>query len=395
MAFQTGDRIRETTTTTGTGVITLAGATTGNRAFSAVCANGDVIYYCIADQSGANWEVGLGTWGTGNLLTRVAGSVLSSSAGAGVLTTFGVGTKDVFCTVPAAKINQLNNQGIIVLPISITSNPVAPPADTLNLFAWKYSGKMFLEYENPSGVSNAVQQAVWVNNMGWYMPNTGTTLGLNTGAAWTTGGTISHPNPTAGRYLQTGRTRWANVVTTTNQQLGIIQAAASLNKYWRGNAAGLGGWFMYARFGIGLWPAATVRLFVGLTSLTTNMTGSDAPTGDFVGLWHDTTDAATVLSIITRNNTTTTKTTIAGVPTLAANQAFDFYLFAKPNDTTIFYRLDDAVTGTTIADTSVVTTLPTNTAFMGPQLTMSNGTANVTVTTTAFELTKFYIESDN
>ena len=395
MAFQTGDRIRETTTTTGTLTLALAGATIGNRPFSAVCANGDVIYYCVADQGGANWEVGLGTWATGNTLARVAGSVLSGSAGAGVLTTFGVGTKDVFCTVPSIKIDQLNNENVQVIPKTNVASVTTPLADTIALYSNKYTNKMFLETKGPSGVLTALQQSLWGSNQGWYVANTGTTLGLNTGVSWVTGGTISHPTPSAGRYLQTSRTRWANVITNTNQQLGLIQSAVSANKYWRGNAAGLGGWFMWARFGIGLIPAATVRLFVGLTSLTTSMTASDTPTGDFIGLWHDTTDGAAVLSLITRNNVTTTKTAIASVPTLAANSAFDFYLYARPNDTLIYYRLDDAVAGTTIVDTSITTTIPTNTTFMGPQLNMSNGTANITATTVAFELTKFYIESDN
>lgn len=99
MALILADRVKETTTSTGTGSITLAGAKTGFQAFSAAIGNGNTTYYCIADQGGANWEVGIGTYNsTGNLLART--TVLESSNANG-LVSFGAGTKDVFVTLPS------------------------------------------------------------------------------------------------------------------------------------------------------------------------------------------------------------------------------------------------------------------------------------------------------
>ena len=98
MALVTADRVRETTTVVGTGAATLLGAVTGYQSFSVV-GNGNTCYYCIADQSGSNWEVGLGTYSTtGPTLTRT--TVLSSSNG-GAAVNFSAGTKDVFITYPA------------------------------------------------------------------------------------------------------------------------------------------------------------------------------------------------------------------------------------------------------------------------------------------------------
>jgi len=95
------DRVKDTTTSTGTGAITLAGvAPTGYQTFAtAFGASPITVAYCIADQSGANWEVGTGTFNGTTGLTRV--TVLGSS-NAGSLVNFGAGTKDVFCTAPAA-----------------------------------------------------------------------------------------------------------------------------------------------------------------------------------------------------------------------------------------------------------------------------------------------------
>ena len=101
MALVLADRVKETTTSTGTTAITLAGAGTGYQSFSAAIGNANTTYYTIADQSGANWEVGIGTYtSAGNTLSR--DTVLASS-NAGALVTFTSGTKDVFVTYPAEK----------------------------------------------------------------------------------------------------------------------------------------------------------------------------------------------------------------------------------------------------------------------------------------------------
>lgn len=100
MAFLVKDRVKETSTTTGTGTVTLAGASSGFQSFSAI-GNGNSTYYCIAAQSGTEWEVGIGTYtSSGTTLSR--DTVLSSS-NSGSLVNFSAGTKDVFVTYPASK----------------------------------------------------------------------------------------------------------------------------------------------------------------------------------------------------------------------------------------------------------------------------------------------------
>lgn len=103
MAQIVADRVKETSTTTGTGALTLAGAVTGFRAFSAVCTTNDTCYYAIqaVDGSGVptgDWEVGLGTYSGANTLTRT--TVLASS-NAGAAVSLAAGTKQVWLDVPA------------------------------------------------------------------------------------------------------------------------------------------------------------------------------------------------------------------------------------------------------------------------------------------------------
>ena len=100
MALVIANRVKETTTTAGTGTVTLLGASTGFQSF-AVIGNGNTTYYSIASQTGNEWEVGIGTYSTsGTTLART--TVLSNSSGTQPSALdFAAGTKDVFVTYPA------------------------------------------------------------------------------------------------------------------------------------------------------------------------------------------------------------------------------------------------------------------------------------------------------
>jgi hypothetical protein len=102
MALVINDRVKETTTTTGTGAVSLAGAVTGFETFAAGVGNSNTTYYAIVHQTANEFEVGLGTLdGDSSDLTRT--TVISSSNSDSAVD-FAAGTKDVFCTVPASKL---------------------------------------------------------------------------------------------------------------------------------------------------------------------------------------------------------------------------------------------------------------------------------------------------
>jgi hypothetical protein len=89
------DRVKESTTTTGNGTITLDGAATGFQSFTTAFGNGVSVYYVIA--GGSEWEIGIGTTGAGTLTRDTV--LQSSNADAKVV--FSAGTKDVFCSYVA------------------------------------------------------------------------------------------------------------------------------------------------------------------------------------------------------------------------------------------------------------------------------------------------------
>lgn len=111
MAHITKDRVADTSTTTGTGNITVSGtAPTGYRTFSAVCAVGDTFFYNIAHQSLGEWESGLGTYSSAGVFARTT-VIESSNANAAV--NFSAGTKDVFITLTAGRTIQREADGSV------------------------------------------------------------------------------------------------------------------------------------------------------------------------------------------------------------------------------------------------------------------------------------------
>ena len=100
MALVVKDRVRETTTTTGTGTITLGGAATGFQSFS-VIGDSNTTFYTIQLSNTNEWEVGIGTYtSSGTTLSR---DTILESSNSGSAVNFSAGTKDVFVTYPAEK----------------------------------------------------------------------------------------------------------------------------------------------------------------------------------------------------------------------------------------------------------------------------------------------------
>jgi hypothetical protein len=106
MALVVKDRVRETTTTTGTGTITLGGAATGFQSFS-VIGDANTTFYTIQLSNTNEWEVGIGTYtSSGTTLSR---DTILESSNSGSAVNFSAGTKDVFVTYPAEKAIYVGN----------------------------------------------------------------------------------------------------------------------------------------------------------------------------------------------------------------------------------------------------------------------------------------------
>ena len=148
MAFKLADRTKETTTTSGTGNITLAGAVTGFVTFGSVLSDGDTTYYTISD--GSNWEVGLGTYNTsGNTLTRTDANVLQSTNSDNRISLSG-NSADVFITLPADKAVALNVDDELVIDGVTYLNATA------NRFSYLVSGSTQSVFQGVDSAGNTL-----------------------------------------------------------------------------------------------------------------------------------------------------------------------------------------------------------------------------------------------
>lgn len=162
MALVLKDRIKESTVSTGTGTITLGGATGAYQTFAAI-GDGNVTYYAIYGQTTNEWEVGYGTYtASGTTLSR---DYVYSSSNSGSLVNFSAGTKDVICTYPAeqAVFQETNGnlkliQGVIEVSEDGTSGTTLPNT-AYQAFA---TGNYYMQANLQNLSSGANASADWV-----------------------------------------------------------------------------------------------------------------------------------------------------------------------------------------------------------------------------------------
>jgi len=174
MAFLVKDRVLETASAPGTGIVTLLGAVTGYQSFStAFVTSGTTTYYCIADQSGNNWEVGLGTFTTtsGNQLAR---TTVYSSSNSGALVNFNSGIQNVFVTYPSEKAVYLDTLNTATVPqLATNSTTSTTPVLSFNASNSNYAAGATVSgsylqtlLQNKSGTAGASTNYVLSNDLG-------------------------------------------------------------------------------------------------------------------------------------------------------------------------------------------------------------------------------------
>jgi len=247
MALVLKDRVKETSTTAGTGTITLAGAVAGFQSFSAV-GNGNTTYYAIVDPTTGAWEVGLGTYtSSGTTLSRT--TVLSSS-NSGSLVDFAANSKDVFVTYPSEKavyedasnvVNATSFGAITATSAALTTGTVSTtPAsntdiankqyvDGLVTQGISYHEPVYVESPNTTGNLNATYNN-GSSGVGATLTNAGTQVALTVdGILMTVGKRVLIYNQTAqaenGVYEVTtvgdGSTNWVLTRTADADTYGL------------------------------------------------------------------------------------------------------------------------------------------------------------------------------
>ena len=221
MPLVLADRVRETTTTTGTGTVTLDGAVSGFQSFAAV-GNGNTTYYAIVNTGTSEWEIGIGTYtSVGTTLSR--DTVLASSAGAPTKTNFSAGTKDVFVTYTAARSVNVDGTSIDTFGLGAAQGDILYASGTNN-FVLLNKNTTATRYLANTGTTNNPQ---WDQiNLSNGVTNTLPVVNGGTGQTTYTNGQLLIGN-TTGNTLTKATLTQGSGITITNGAGSITIAATS------------------------------------------------------------------------------------------------------------------------------------------------------------------------
>lgn len=269
------------------------------------------------------------------------------------------------------------------------ANPSAPGADTLLAYNLPIANRQMLRMIGPSGLDTALQPAIFGNGIILLAPNTTTTMFAMGTVAPTIVGTASTPALLANSLReQTRRTQILSAATGGSaSELRIAYASV-----WRGNGAGLGGFFYRCRFGIGS-AVATQRLAVGLWAATGATTVTIDPStlvnAIFIG-----NDAADTNLQIMRNDASGACVKIdlgASFPKPTLGDIYDITFFCASNVSTITYEITKLNTGAKASGILNITELPAAATFLAPHAYLNNGGTAAAV---ILDIMLLYIETD-
>lgn len=272
------------------------------------------------------------------------------------------------------------------------ADPATPTGSNLRFYAKSIAGRVLPKWIGPSGVDTPVQANLGFNRISLINPAGGSTLTTfvgGYGSTFTNTGTANNPTPASTNLLtSTRRATFSSGVTAGT----VASHRQSTLQVWRGNAAGVGGFFYTIRFGTETLAAGN-RAFVGMSDSTAAPTNVDPTTTTAPGKIGVAINANTGNWKFV-NNATGTAPTVTDLGTAIPVNTTDLYelvLFAAPNSTTINYRVTDLSTGGQVTN-SVTTNIPSTTTFLAPQFWITN---NATAAAAILDFGGWYLESDN
>ena len=258
MALVVKDRVKETTATTGTGTLTLAGAVAGFQTFTSVLSDGDTTYYGIFESATGAFEVGLGTFTSSG--TTLARTTILESSNSGSAVNLGAGNKDVFITQPAEKAVYLDASGYIAAAdgrnvTNVAASTAATLATARTIGGVSFDGSANI---NLAGVNTAGNQDT--------SGNAATATALETGRTISLTGDVTG---TSGSFDGSGNASIAATIAANSVALGTDTTGNYVADITAGTAIDVSG---------GGSETATVTVNVDLSELSTSTTDGD---GDY------------------------------------------------------------------------------------------------------------------
>ncbi len=267
------------------------------------------------------------------------------------------------------------------LQLTAQSDPSPSATGTMYIYAKAISGRTMLKGSGRTGVDYAYQPSFFQN--GIFMISTGAgTAYTVAGNTLTSVGTVSHAVSQPLGYMASQTTG-----TVSNATAGTGGATAP---YFIGSQIGSNGFFFQSRHYFTVATTTGTRIFIGFTSGTMAASVSaDDPAGSGVGWQYSTARGDTGWKFMTDNGTT--QTVSATVLPFIINQVFDFFIYCPPypNNTIIYYRIDNITAGTT-AEGTTSATLPAGATAMRAGFQINN----LSTTAKIIRTSRLYVETD-
>jgi hypothetical protein len=267
--------------------------------------------------------------------------------------------------------------------------PVTPAAGRTKIFTDSMATRRLVGSIDSSGFHFDFQPALFNSTTYMWLAGTGTTLAINWGSSFTarnngSGAAQATPAKASTSAITSMNRATFGTGTTTTGASGIQSTETNV---WLGNAANLGGFFFFARFGLEA-ISGTYRFFVGVSANNATMAADSSTWNNTIGFGKDVADS-TLQFIIRNNGSVTTKSNTSITPTAGA--IYDFYMYVRPNTSQVDFELRDAVTNASLISRTETANLPLNTTFMYMQShiqSVTGGTAKL------LALNRMYLETN-
>lgn len=283
-------------------------------------------------------------------------------------------------------------EGVTLDSYDASTEPSAPSAGNLIIYSKDVGGRQVLKMKGPLGLDTQLQEAIYGNGIESIVPASSTSFSASGCATFTAVGTVSHPALAAGTLRSSTRRA---IVTSAAAANSASELRVAATRCWRGDAAGLGGFFAVFRFGCSS-AVSGQRVFVGLMSVTTAIsTSQDVPAlTNVIGIGNGAAD--TNLQILHNDGSgTCTKVDLGAsfpVPSSSNNAIYELTLFAFANNTSIGWRVVRLDTGDATSGTITTSDIPTSTAFLAPHFYCNNnGVASAVI----LDFYRYYLSSDH
>ena len=278
------------------------------------------------------------------------------------------------------------------LQLAAQSDPTTPAANNLRIYAKDIAGRIMPKWVGPAGVDTPFQANLGFNRIAWVTPSGGSTLTTfitAMGSAFTNTGTANNPTPTSTNLFTSTR----RATFSTGAIAGTVAShRQSTLQVWRGNTAGIGGFFYTIRFGTSALQTGN-RAFVGLADSVAAPTNVDPTTATAPGRVGLAINASTgnwnMITNITGSAPTVTPLG-ASFP-VNTTSLYELVLYSPPNGSSISYRVNNISTNVQTSG-SFSSNIPANTTFLAPQFWITN---NATAAAAVLDFGGWYLESDN